>query len=229
MNNNAFFKPVVGIFVIAFLTLIGCAETEIKDTQPPIQQPEETSKASNDEYVERTIRKLRPHINFVEDKALEETLSGYRKIYSNFLKRSSSQPLNERLAALEDMVDESIQTLNSKDKDVKGKRCVVERDFLSAEIMPLVGEIEGMYKRHLDKVPLATSEISALKINLKTLNEMDLRLQKLCKPYKDTLRLLNNEARLDAGYILNGGSAPGKAIPDQDSEVDELLKDGDSL
>lgn len=229
MNNNAFFRIGLGITIIGYLTLLGCAETQVKDTEPPKQQSEEIARTSNNEHVERVIRKLKPHLNFVEDTFLEEMISGYRKIYLNVLNHSTDQSLNERLVAIEDMANESIQALDSKAKDVKGKKCVVERDFLSAEIMPLVGEIEIMYKRHLNKVPLATNEISDLKIKVKTLNDLDSRLKSLCKPYKDTLRLLNNEARMDANYILNGGSAPGKAVPDQESEVDELIKDGESL
>ncbi|OQW48916.1 MAG: hypothetical protein A4S09_13190 [Proteobacteria bacterium SG_bin7] len=227
MDNNAFFNLVLGFLCIGFLNLLGCADAEIKDTEPPKQRPEEINKDSTEDHVERVIRKLKPHLTFIESAALNETLLQYRKIYSNFLNRNSDQSLNERLSTLDEMVDESIQTLSSK--DAQGKKCVIDRDFLSAEMMPLVGEIESMYKRHLNKVHLPANEISGLKLKVKNLNELGSRIQRLCKPYRDTLRLLNDEARLDAAYILNGGSAPGKAVPDQDSEVDDLLNDGNSL
>ena len=221
VNNNAFFKISLGILIF----VIGCAGTEPQDTPPPPAEQVKTP-INSSEFVERAINKLKPHLKFMGDKGFEETAAKYRKVYADYQSRYPEQPMEEKLQTLGDMVDESIQTLDSK--DIKDKKCVIERDFLSAEIMPMLGEIETMYKRHLNKVQLAATEITDLKVKVKTLNEIDSRINKLCKPYKDTLRLLNNEARLDAGYILNGGAAPGKAVPDQDSEVDELLNDSSS-
>jgi hypothetical protein len=213
IKNNAFLK----IFI--FIGLAGCAGTETQETPPQAIPPQVKAPVNSNEYVDRALNKLKPHL-----KGYEDSVAGYRKIYVDFLSRYPDQPFDEKVNALSDMVDETIQTLDSK--DVKDRKCVIDRDFLSAEIMPMLTEIEALYRRHLNKAALPATEIADLKVKVKALNDFDGRIAKLCKPYKDTLRLLNNEARLDAGYILNGGSAPGRAIPDQDSEVDELLNEG---
>lgn len=227
-NNSAFLKNAISLVCassIAWWFLTGCAGTEPQDTPPPKTETMSESLPLN-EYAEAAVKKLGPHLGYFDEKAREEIVSGYRKIYIRFLERYPDQPKEEKVQALMEMTDETINTLNSK--DFKDKKCVVDRDFLAAEIMPLLTEIEGMYKRQLSHVPIGTTELSSLKEKVKILDGLDKKIAKLCRPFKDTLRLLNNEARLDAGYVLNGGSAPGRAIPDQDSEVDELLNDESS-
>ncbi len=223
-KNNAFLNFIA---VFAATALIGaCAGTQTQDTPLPKAETAPQSPTSSQEYAEGAVKKLRPHLGFLDEKQREETLASYRTIYFNFLERHPEQPRAEKIQTLMEMVEETIQTLGAK--EVKDKKCVIERDFISAEIMPLLGEIEGLYKRQLSRAQIPSSEISALQEKVKTLDNLDKRIAQLCRPFKDTLRLLNNEARLDAGYVLNGGTAPGKAVPDQDSEVDELLNDGNS-
>ncbi len=221
MKNNAFLH--FGVFALTIWIFSGCSGTQTQDTPPPAPQTLPADAAVN-EYAELAIKKLRPHLSYFEEKEREEITNGYRKIYIRFLERYPEQSKEEKVQTLMEMTDETIQTLDSK--DFKDKRCIVERDFLAAEVMPLLAEIEGIYKRQLSHKNIEAKEISGLKEKMKTLDNLDKRIAKLCRPFKDTLRLLNNEARLDAGYVLNGGSSPGKAVPDQDSEVDELLNEG---
>lgn len=216
-NNNGFLKFAccIGISWLLF----GCSGTEVQPPTPPQTAVEET-KNTPDHYANIAIKKLKPHLEFLDEKSLDETANNYRKIYLAFLNRYPEQSMQEKVQSLMEMVDETSQNLDSKDE--KGKKCVIERDFISADLMPLLGEIETLYKRHLSKIQLTLPEFEGVREKVKTLNALEPKIAKLCRPFRDTLKLLNNEARLDAGYILDENP---KTSPDT---VEELLNDGTS-
>ena len=207
----------INISSLALFLLICACET----TQEPALSPIAPTQAQStpEQYAELAIKRLEPSLTFLAETDLKITIESYRQIYIKNLKNSPDKPIKDKFQNVIEMVDETAESL----KTTKDKKCVIERDMISADLIPIINEVELISKKHLSGENLQAQELDGLKEKYNRLEKIEKRIILLCQPYRSTLSLLASEAQLDATYVLHGGNSPGKATVPSENEIDELL------
>lgn len=195
-----------------------CAcETAQEQAAPPAvpTQPQGTP----EQYAELAIKRLQPALSFLKEEDLKAVIESYRKVYIKNLISSPERALKDKFQTVIEMVDETSEAI----KTTKDKKCVIERDMISADLVPIIHDIELISKKHLSGEVLLATDLDGLKEKTNQLEKIEKKIILLCQPYRSTLSLLASEAQLDASYVLHGGNSPGKATVPSDNEIDELL------